>query len=546
LTCNEGEVVKQGSDGWTCAADDDTTYDGTDFALSDQACGPEEHQIGTNADGSPSCASYLDELIVPLVRADIMPGSDAESGTFVITDLISSGFSRDEGVTFNITTERRPSRTGNSFLLGNEGTGEITSSRFGSGGAADAHIYFDVLHRIPHDLVGGTVTIDEWMLTRTDGAPPQSWYNTQLYEVDQSTGAFTQLAANNSPWSTSKTVTPNVTFEVKAGHRYLLRVIMSCFQTSACSNKLTSVQVSGSFTLPTYTAGTGLTLSDKEFSVDASSVQSRVSGTCPAGSSIRTINQDGTVTCESDDGGGSYSAGLGLALSGTTFKLQTCSDGQILKYSDNAPFGDSWNCVSDLNTTYSAGSGLSKNGSTFSLEDCGAGEVLKHNGTSWDCVSATRTQYLHIQPSDLQTRDDSADTEMRHLSESNNAMQVALATSQLFIASLQLPQDAILNELRCYYMDSNGFHNWQTIAAAVKRRGYTYAAESTVGDSVDASTGAVASSTLVLDSAADLGDTVIDNASNSYYLEVELSSSCNSCSNLLFYGCRITYEEPLL
>ena len=44
----------------------------------------------------------------------------------------------------------------------------------------------------------------------------------------------------------------------------------------------------------------------------------------------------------------------------------------------------------------------------------------------------------------------------------------------------------------------------------------------------------------------DLGDTVIDNASSSYYLEVELSSSCNSCSNILFYGCRITYEEPLL
>jgi trimeric autotransporter adhesin len=38
--------------------------------------------------------------------------------------------------------------------------------------------------------------------------------------------------------------------------------------------------------------------------IDQTSVQRRVSGTCAAGSSIRVISQDGTVTCETDDTGG--------------------------------------------------------------------------------------------------------------------------------------------------------------------------------------------------------------------------------------------------
>ncbi len=44
--------------------------------------------------------------------------------------------------------------------------------------------------------------------------------------------------------------------------------------------------------------------------VDSTQIQERVTGTCAAGSSIRVIAQDGSVTCETDDTGGS--AGWGL------------------------------------------------------------------------------------------------------------------------------------------------------------------------------------------------------------------------------------------
>ena len=61
----------------------------------------------------------------------------------------------------------------------------------------------------------------------------------------------------------------------------------------------------------TYTAGAGLTLTGGAFAANTAYLQRRVTGVCAAGSSIRAVNDDGTVTCETDDMGWSLTGNAG-------------------------------------------------------------------------------------------------------------------------------------------------------------------------------------------------------------------------------------------
>jgi len=104
-------------------------------------------------------------------------------------------------------------------------------------------------------------------------------------------------------------------------------------------------------------AGTGLTgggeSGDVILNADTAYLQRRVTGSCGAGSAIRIVNGDGTVTCEEDD---------------DTLGGLSCSDGEVAKRS-----GSAWVCAADDDTTYTAGDGLTLAGTQFSVNFAGSG-----------------------------------------------------------------------------------------------------------------------------------------------------------------------------
>lgn len=126
-------------------------------------------------------------------------------------------------------------------------------------------------------------------------------------------------------------------------------------------------------------------------------LQRRVASTCTLGSSIRVINQDGSVVC---DAPAEAIAGTGLERSGNKLDIrksyqipQDCTDGYIPQWNDGY---ERWECGPDDDTTYAAGFGLELQGTTFGVvtdtvqarvgELCGMGYAIREVTTEGGVV----------------------------------------------------------------------------------------------------------------------------------------------------------------
>jgi hypothetical protein len=89
---------------------------------------------------------------------------------------------------------------------------------------------------------------------------------------------------------------------------------------------------------------------------------------------------------------GSYSASIVDGLQGRAVSAAAPSTNQVLKWNGVA-WAPGADLDTDTNTTYTAGNGLALSGTTFALSTAGAttGEVMKFNGTTWNAEPDTDT-----------------------------------------------------------------------------------------------------------------------------------------------------------
>lgn len=168
--------------------------------------------------------------------------------------------------------------------------------------------------------------------------------------------------------------------------------------TCLSSQKLLSINADGSANCAadndtTYTAGSGITSLGNVIAIDPTYTQRRIGASCAVGSSIRIVNQDGTVGCQVD-ADTTYTAGTGLNLTGTVFSLLSgCATNQIPKWT-----GTIWACAVDVDTNsggtitgVTAQAPISGGGTTgainVGLTACATNEIYKWNGTAWACAT---------------------------------------------------------------------------------------------------------------------------------------------------------------
>jgi hypothetical protein len=114
--------------------------------------------------------------------------------------------------------------------------------------------------------------------------------------------------------------------------------------------------------------------------INNTQVQSRVAGSCAAGSSIRTVNADGTVVCETDDGT-TYQAGIGITLLGGTIISIKDEGVGTLQIDNNSILGEDINKNAALNVASLTASGFANAPSLCISGDC---------RTTWSTASTRR------------------------------------------------------------------------------------------------------------------------------------------------------------
>lgn len=289
--CPDGSSIRSvAQDGSvTCEEDADTTYDGSDFALSDQACASGEVVAGVDASGTVACVA--------------VDGSDSD--TLAGLDCAGDEIARWDGSDWVCSTDQDTQYDGSDFAVSDQAC---------AGG--------DVVAGVDTD---GTILCEADDDTTYSAGDGLALDGTTL-ELLQSCSSAEILKWDGSSWTCSTDQDTDTTYQAGAGLELDTSTSPSSFQvTTACSD--------GQVLKQRDTDGDG---SADEWACDADDFEADT--------------QAGAGDGLSFDGSGNHdvSVGDGLTIASDNVALtQACSSGQVVKYD-----GSSWACSADDDTTY--------------------------------------------------------------------------------------------------------------------------------------------------------------------------------------------------